>query len=62
MSVCRAQRENWQKKVFDCETRLQDAKADRKENERDRRISEAVGNMKRLFQGDHSSPHVLLPS
>ena len=48
--------------MYDCETRLQDAKADRKENERDRKISEAVGNMKRLFPGDSSLPSVYSPS
>ena len=48
---CRAQRDFLQKKVFDCEGRLAEAKADRKESERDRKIHEAVANLKRLFPG-----------
>ncbi len=48
---CRAQRDFLQKKVFDCEGSLAEAKADRKESERDRKIHEAVTNLKRLFPG-----------
>ena len=48
---CRARRDFLQKKVFDCEGSLAEAKADRKESERDRKIHEAVTNLKRLFPG-----------
>lgn len=49
--ACRAQRDYLQKKMRDCEVTLADAKADRKESERDRRTREAVTNLKRLFPG-----------
>ncbi len=48
---CRAQRDFLQKKVSDCEGSLAEAKAERKESERDRKIHEAVTNLKRLFPG-----------
>ncbi|DBA77355.1 TPA: hypothetical protein ACH3X2_000872 [Trebouxia sp. C0005] len=48
-----ARRDFLQKKVFDCEGSLAEAKADRKESERDRKIHEAVTNLKRLFPGVH---------
>jgi len=51
---CRAQRDFLQKKVFDCEGSLAEAKADRKESERDRKIHEAVTNLKRLFPGTYT--------
>ena len=51
----RAQRDHLQKKLYDGEQRLQEAKADRKENERDRKMREAVTNMKRLFPGGLST-------
>ncbi|DBA97424.1 TPA: hypothetical protein ACH3X1_015143 [Trebouxia sp. C0004] len=41
-----AQRDFLQKKVFDCERSLAEAKADRKESERDRKIHEAVSQRK----------------
>ena len=49
--MCRAQRGFLARKVFDCEGTLAEAKADRKETERDRKIHEAVSNLKRLFPG-----------
>jgi len=52
----RAQRDFLQKKVFDCEGSLAEAKADRKESERDRKIHEAVTNLKRLFPGTYTPP------
>lgn len=48
---CRAQRDFLQRKVFEKEGTLADAKADRKETERDRKIHEAIANLKRLFPG-----------
>ena len=48
---CRAQRDFLQRKVFEKEGTLADAKADRKETERDRKIHEAISNLKRLFPG-----------
>ena len=48
---CRAQRDFLQRKVFEKEATLADAKADRKETERDRKIHEAIANLKRLFPG-----------
>lgn len=48
---CRAQRDFLQRKVFEKEGTLADAKADRKESERDRKIHEAIANLKRLFPG-----------
>lgn len=51
-SMCyRAQRDFLQRKVFEKEGTLADAKADRKETERDRKIHEAIANLKRLFPG-----------
>ena len=49
---CSAKRDFLQKKVYDCEGALAEAKADRKESERDRKIHEAVSNLKRLFPGE----------
>ena len=51
LDVGRAQRDFLQKKVFDCEGTLAEAKAERKESERDRKIHEAVSELKRLFPG-----------
>ena len=54
VECCRAQRDFLQRKVFEKEGTLADAKADRKESERDRKIHEAIANLKRLFPGVHS--------
>ena len=56
---CRAQRDFLQRKVFEKEGTLADAKADRKETERDRRIHKAIANLQRLFPGMQHI-HVLL--
>ncbi|KAL3149139.1 hypothetical protein ABBQ32_001975 [Trebouxia sp. C0010 RCD-2024] len=48
-----AQRDFLQSKIFEKEGTLADAKADRKESERDRKIHEAIANLKRLFPGVH---------
>lgn len=54
----RAQRDFLQRKVFEKEAMLADAKADRKESERDRKIHEAIANLKRLFPGVQFAPHL----
>lgn len=54
VNCCRAQRDFLQSKIFEKEGTLADAKADRKESERDRKIHEAIANLKRLFPGVQS--------
>ena len=46
-------RDEWAAKLATAEDALRDAKADRKESERDRRAAEAVAHMQGMFQGVH---------
>lgn len=45
--------ENLKSKISEIENQLREFKADRYENERDARLSQAVETLKRLFQGVH---------
>ncbi|PPR88213.1 hypothetical protein GOBAR_AA32474 [Gossypium barbadense] len=45
--------ENLKSKIAEIENQLRELKADRHENERDARLSQAVETLKRLFQGVH---------
>ena len=55
---CSAQRDHLRKKVYDCEGALAGAKTGREESETDRKIREAVSNLKRLFPGlSHALMH-----
>jgi hypothetical protein len=52
-AVChRAQRDYLAQKLEQVGEQLREAKADRKESERDRRMSEAVDQLKRFFPGE----------
>lgn len=44
---------NLKKRLTETEDQLRELKADRYENERDARLSQAVETLKRLFQGVH---------
>lgn len=45
--------ENLKSKIGEIENQLRELKADRHENERDAKLSQAVETLKRLFQGVH---------
>jgi len=45
--------DNLKIKIGEIENKLRDLKADRYENERDAKLSQAVATLKRLFQGVH---------
>ncbi|KAG4139840.1 hypothetical protein ERO13_D07G219350v2 [Gossypium hirsutum] len=49
----RSKHENLKSKIAEIENQLRELKADRHENERDARLSQAVETLKRLFQGVH---------
>lgn len=49
----RSKYENLKKRLTETEDQLREFKADRYENERDARLSQAVETLKRLFQGVH---------
>ncbi|GMI98700.1 TITAN8, STRUCTURAL MAINTENANCE OF CHROMOSOMES 1 [Hibiscus trionum] len=49
----RSKHENLKSKIAEIENQLRELKADRYENERDAKFSEAVETLKRLFQGVH---------
>ncbi|XP_039020328.1 structural maintenance of chromosomes protein 1-like [Hibiscus syriacus] len=49
----RSKHENLKSKIAEIENQLRELKADRYENERDTRLSQAVETLKRLFQGVH---------
>lgn len=49
----RSKYENLKKRLTETEDQLRELKADRYENERDVRLSQAVETLKRLFQGVH---------
>ncbi|XP_022758412.1 structural maintenance of chromosomes protein 1-like isoform X2 [Durio zibethinus] len=49
----RSKHENLKSKIGEIENQLRELKADRYENERDARLSQAVESLKRLFQGVH---------
>ena len=51
--ICRKKYENLKLKIGELENQLRELKADRYENERDVRLSQAVETLKRLFQGVH---------
>lgn len=51
--ICRKKYENLRLKIGELENQLRELKADRYENERDARLSQAVETLKRLFQGVH---------
>lgn len=51
--ICRNKYENLKLKIGEIENQLRELKADRYENERDARLSQAVETLKRLFQGVH---------
>lgn len=51
--ACRSKHENLKSKIGEIENQLRELKADRYENERDARLSQAVETLKRLFQGVH---------
>lgn len=48
----RSEREVLQAKLMEVEGQLADARADRRENHRERRMAEAVDSMRRLFPGE----------
>lgn len=52
-SAYRSRYENLRKLLNETEDQLRDIRADRYENERDARLSQAVETLKRLFQGVH---------
>lgn len=49
----RRRHDNLRKKIGEVENELRELKADRHENERDARLSQAVDTLKRLFPGVH---------
>ncbi|OMP03047.1 RecF/RecN/SMC [Corchorus capsularis] len=49
----RSKHDNLKSKISEIENQLRELKADRSENERDARLSQAVETLKRLFQGVH---------
>lgn len=49
----RRRHDNLRKKIAEVENELRELKADRHENERDARVSQAVDTLKRLFSGVH---------
>jgi structural maintenance of chromosome 1 len=51
LPLCRAQRDFLTSKVEDVEGKLREAKADRRESERERAMTRALDMMKELFQG-----------
>lgn len=53
MIICRNSYENLKTKIREVENQLRELKADRYENERDTRLSQAVDTLKRLFKGVH---------
>jgi chromosome segregation ATPase len=50
--ICRAQRDFLTSKLEDVEGKLREAKADRRESERERAMTKALDMMKELFQGE----------
>lgn len=50
---CRYKYENLKSKISELENQLRELKADRHENERDAKLSQAVETLKRLFNGVH---------
>jgi hypothetical protein len=48
---CRAQRDYLGQKLEEADAKLRDARAERKESERDRRMADAVEQLKRFFPG-----------
>lgn len=53
--LCRAQRDFLTSKMEDVEGKLREAKADRRESERERAMTRALDMMKELFQGQRSA-------
>lgn len=51
--VCRSKYENLKSKINEIENQLREFKADRYENDRDAKLSQAVETLKRLFPGVH---------
>ncbi len=51
LRLCRAQRDFLTSKMEDVEGKLREAKADRRESERERAMTRALDMMKELFQG-----------
>lgn len=51
--MCRKKYENLKLKIGEIENQLRELRADRYENERDAKLSQAVESLKRLFQGVH---------
>ena len=51
--ICRRKYDNLKIKIGEIENKLRELKADRYENERDAKLSQAVATLKRLFQGVH---------
>lgn len=51
--MCRKKYEHLKFRIGEIENQLRELKADRYENERDARLSQAVESLKRLFQGVH---------
>lgn len=51
--VCRTRSESLRAKLDEIDNQLRELKADKRENERDKRIAEAVASLKRLFPGVH---------
>lgn len=49
----RSKYKTWKTKIDEVENQLRELKADRYDNERDARLSQAVESLKRLFQGVH---------
>jgi structural maintenance of chromosome 1 len=50
---CRTRSESLRAKLDEIDNQLRELKADKRENERDKRTAEAVASLKRLFPGVH---------
>lgn len=51
--LCRSKYENLKSRLSEVEDKLSESRADRHENERDTRLSQAVDALRRLFPGVH---------
>lgn len=53
LMACRTRSESLRAKLDEIDNQLRELKADKRENERDKRVAEAVASLKRLFPGVH---------
>jgi len=56
---CRSRYQTLKQRVDEIDTQLRELKADKHESERDARLKETVGSLKRLFPGVHGRMHEL---